>query len=119
MDNDSQNLDALTSQTVTISLGGRSYQARRANLYDIGVMNKEKKRILNSEDSENADMEVTFFLLFHLIKDYNPQGIFSPEDLMKSIPFENYQDVTNALAAVGFKKPQAQSDQAVNEVTGA
>lgn len=118
MNNDEQKLDALTNQTVTISLGGKSYTARRATLWDVGLMNKERKRILDSEDSANADMESTFFILYQLIKDFNPPGIDSPEALAKSIPFENYQDVTDSLALVGFKMPQKKIEEAMNQ-TGA
>jgi hypothetical protein len=113
MNNDEQKLDSLTNQTVTISLGGKSYTANRASLYDVGLMNKERKRILDSGDSANADMEATFYLLYVLMKPYQPAGINNAEDLAKSIPFENYQDVIDSLAVVGFKMPQKQIEEAM------
>lgn len=118
MNNEEKKLDALTNQTVTISLGGKNYTARRATLWDVGLMNKERKRILDSGDSANVDMESTFFILFELMKGYSPEGITSPEDLAKSIPFENYQDVMDALTLVGFKVPQKKIEEAM-EMTGA
>lgn len=118
MNNDEQKLDALTNQKVTISLGGKSYQARRATLYDVGLMNKKRKEILSSGDSANVDMDTVLYILYELLKDDNPQ-ITSAEVLAKSIPFENYQDIADSLVAVGFKVPQTQESNLIQPVTGA
>lgn len=116
--NEEQKLDALTNQTVTISIGGISYQARRATLYDIGLMNRKRQELKNSGDTGNIDMDVILFVLYQLLKEYNPK-ITSPEVLAQSIPFEHFKDVTDALEIVGFKLPQKQKEQVETQATGA
>lgn len=110
MNNDEQQLDALTGQTVTISLGGRSYQARRATLYDVGLMNRKRKELQDKNDTGNIDMDVTIFILYELLKDFN-KAITSPEDLAKLIPFDRFQDVVDSMSVVGFKLPQKPESQ--------
>jgi len=117
MNNDEQKLDALTNQKVTISLGGKSYQARRATLYDVGLMNKKRNELTKSGDTGNIDMDTVMYILWVMLKGDNPE-LTSPEDLAMSIPFENYQDVLKALEIVGFKLPQNQVNQLTQE-TGA
>src|SRR5690348_1649226 len=117
MDSNEKKLDALTGQPVTISLGGKSYTARRATLYDVGLMNRKRQELIKAEDTGNIDLDVTFYTLYELLKDNNP-SITSPEALAKSIPFEYFKDVTDALEQVGFKVPQALQDQKKKE-TGA
>lgn len=119
MNNEEQKLDALTNQSVTISLAGKSYQARRATLYDIGLMNRKRAELTAAGDTGNIDMDVTLFVLWQLLKEDNP-SIESPEALAKSIPFEHFKDVTDSLEVVGFKLPQTLKEaKEETKVTGA
>jgi len=107
MDKNVDKIEPLTGQSVTISLGGKSYTVRRASLYDIGLMNKYKREKIEKGDDANLDLDSIFFLLCELMKDYTPG--MTPEKLAKSIPFENNKDVIDAMGKVGFKLPQQET----------
>lgn len=104
MDKNVDKIEPLTGQSVTISLGGKSYTVRRASLYDIGLMNKYKREKIEKGDDANLDLDSIFFLLCELMKATEPN--MTPEKLAQSIPFENHKDIIDAMEKVGFKQPQ-------------
>lgn len=114
MDNDKK-IEPLTGQSITVSLGGKSYQIRRASLYDIGLMNKFRREKIDKKDDANVELESIFFLLCELMKTWTPD--MTPDKLAQSIPFENYKDVVDAMEKAGFKLPQREKEK-VNMPTG-
>src|SRR5437868_678246 len=96
-------LDALTNQRVQITLGGALYSARRATLYDVGLVNRFRREREQAGDDANIDLDASLFVLCELMK---PNASFTVEQLAQSIPFTAYTDIPAALEAVGFTLPQ-------------
>lgn len=97
-------IQALTDQQVTLSIGGKSYQARRANLYDLGVVQRFRRKLEDAKDTANIEVESSLFLLCELIKPF--QADLTPEKLTKSIPVDAANDVAKALEQCGFLAPK-------------
>ena len=96
-------IQALTDQRVTITLGGMPYSARRASLYDIGLINKFRKEQEDAGNTANAELDAEIFILCELLK---PDHNFTPEQLAKSLPVMGVLDVAKVLEVLGFTLPQ-------------
>jgi len=114
MNNEEQTLDALTDQPVEVTIGGKQYKARRATLYDVGVMNRKRKELTDAGDTANLDVDTAIFVLYELLKDADPTFPYaSAEEFTKHIPFSAVKDVTTAFETVGFNSPQSQKEEKV------
>lgn len=108
MDNDGKQLDALTNQEFFLNLGGKSFSARRATLYDVGLLNKFIKKKRDEGDDANLDLDSSLYVLFGLINKEKHPELTSPDDLAKILPpFDGVIQLTTALEQVGFKVPQS------------
>ena len=96
-------IQALTDQRVAITLNGQTYSARRANLYDIGLINKFRVDQEQSGNAANAELDAEIFILCELLK---PDHDFTPEQLAKSLPVASVLEVAKALELLGFTLPQ-------------
>ena len=96
-------IQALTDQRVTIILDGKPYSARRSTLYDIGLINKFRKEQEDAGNTANAELDAEIFILCELLK---PEHEFTPEQLAKSLPVGAILDVAKALEVLGFTLPQ-------------
>ena len=106
MDNE-QKIEVLTDQPVVIKLGGKEYKARRASLYDLGLLNKYIREKTKQGDDANLDLDSSVYIICELMKEIDP-NVPTPEQLAKSLPpFEGLLEVREALKVLGFKVPQS------------
>ena len=96
-------IQSLTDQRVVITLGGQTYSARRATLYDIGLINKFRKEQEDTGNTVNLELDAELFILCELLK---PDHVFTPEQLAKSLPVAGVLEVAKALEQLGFTLPQ-------------
>lgn len=109
-------ISSLTEQPVTITLGKKSYQAERLNMYHLGLYSRYRNERVVKGDMGNLEADSIFYLLSILIKPFTPD--ITPETIAKGIPFANTKDLENALFAVGFTKPQTEEKEKENQPTG-
>jgi len=110
MSNQDQTLEQLTDQRVSVTLGGKRYSARRATLYDVGLVKKYSAEKQKAGDDGNLDLDASLYILCELLK---PEYPGTPEQLAKDIDLTTYEDLTQAiqelnsvLASLGFRLPQ-------------
>lgn len=103
-------LQALTNQRVSFSLAGKPYSARRATLFDIGLVKKYSAEKQQAGDDANLDLDASLYILCELMK---PEYAGTPEQLARDIDLTHYDDMTQAiqelntvLASLGFRLPQ-------------
>jgi hypothetical protein len=105
-------IDVVTGQPVTITLGGKNYTAHRATLYDLGLLNRFKAQKEKDGDIGNLDIDMALFLLGTVI-----EPSITPDELSKLIPVSAVDEIKEAFAVVGFKMPQTKIQ--TKEVIGA
>mgnify|MGYP001282618548 CR=1 FL=1 len=104
MSNQDQTLAALTDQRLPVTLGGKTYTARQATLYDFGQFLSYLKRQGGALDDPSTNLQGLLYLLTELMK---PDFVVSPDELARTLPFTGATEVTEALATLGFTVPQA------------
>ena len=109
--NQTEAIQALSDQRVEIILGGHTYSARRATLYDIGLVNAFRAR-QEQANNPNIELDAELYILCELLK---PNHELTPEQLAKSLPVAGILDVAAALERLGFSLPQ----ETVNPSSGA
>ena len=98
-------LDALTNQPVEITIGDKSYKARRVTVSDALQMEKKRLELEKAGVGQSeAGITATFFLLSLLLQ---PDNNFTPEELEQMAYFDQMDSIMAKLQEVGFRKPQA------------
>ena len=108
--NDEKNLQALTNQPVTISIGGKEYTARRATLLDLGLSADYQKKLEEGGQTISSGMFTGAWLLVRLMKQWHPE--LTVEGLLDLMDPTKPEELSNALGKVGFlaKTPPATKD---------
>lgn len=96
-------LGALTDQRISVEIAGKKYSIRRATAYDFTLMLRYIEQKGLDKESQAANLEASAYLLCELMK---PEVDMTPEDLLRSIPFENFLDLNTAVEKAGFIMPQ-------------
>jgi hypothetical protein len=97
-------LGALTNQPVEITIGDKSYKARRVTVTDALLMERKRLELEKSGSNQNeAGITATFFLLSLLLQ---PDNNFTPEQLQSMAYFDQMDSIMSSLQELGFKKPQ-------------
>lgn len=97
-------LEALTNQRVSFNLGGKEYTARRATLYDLSQLLKfVRQKQSEGQDETSAGLDGTIFMLTELMK---PEFDITPDDLAKTVPFNEIASINEILKSLGLDLPQ-------------
>src|SRR6185312_3233427 len=110
MNEQDQQLAALTDQRLTITLGGKQYRCRRPSLKDVAAVNAYRFERLQQPNTANVGLDTALFAITELMK---PDTSMTPDELANSLPLRALAELETVMEQLDFKQPQKQAAPAV------